>query len=350
MDKLLLQEILGTPSELCVVAPYSGILQSYDIDVDDTSLYCNCGGLDFRYGYIHDYKWNRRYICEMDTISLEGSRDIKNALYEQLGICFKEVLCADKGLAIDLIMNQLSDGKKVICFGDVYFLTYHPQYHKSHGQTTLTIWDYNSTTGNFSVSDRHVTTIPISSYYGPLSMADFERALVCGDNAFDGKETGIIIYDAFDGEKAVFKEPEKKIVEMAQRMLANNDVLTGVNGIKTFGNDVINWKSQWDNKRIKSVYNSAYQHIMGRVGPYISRKVYADYVTQQYKDSELGNLFSDVAGKWHSLSVKFFRNTIDIGKNSLESISALIGEIAEEENEIYELIIDKYGKHYNKRD
>ena len=38
---------------------------------------------------------------------------------------------------------------------------------------------------------------------------------------------------------------------MAYGMLSDNDVLIGVNGIKTFGNDVVKWKSQWDDGRVK---------------------------------------------------------------------------------------------------
>ena len=342
MDKIILQKIFELPSELCFVAPYSGILQSIGIDVDDTFLYCYCGGLDFRYGYIHDHKWTRKYVCDRDTVSVEGSKDIKNAINERFGICFKEVLCDDKELAIELITNQLSDGKKVICFADVFFLTYHPQYHKNHGQTILTIWGYDSETNDFAISDRHVTTIPISSYCGSLNMADFDRALICGENIFDGKKTGIIIYDVSFRERFVFMDTDKQFINMACRMLSDNDVLTGVNGIKTFGNDVIKWKTQWDSGQLKGVFSSAYQHIMGRGGPYISRKVYAEFMSQQYNDSELGNLFFAVAGKWQSLSVKFFRNTIDINKNSLESISGLILEIAETETEIYNLIINKF--------
>ena len=56
----------------------------------------------------------------------------------------------------------------------------------------------------------------------------------------------------------------------------------------------------------------------------------------------LKNDLSAAAGKWHSLSVKFFRNTININKNSLESISRLIHEIAETETEIYNSIINKF--------
>ena len=322
MDKIILQKTFNFPSELCFVAPYSSILQSIGIDVDDTSLYCYCGGLDFRYGYIHDHKWTRKYVCDRDTVSVEGSNDIKNAIKERFGICFKEVLCDDKEIAIDLIMNQLCDGKKVICFVDVFFLTYHPQYHKNHGQTILTIWGYDSETNDFAISDRHVTTIPISSYCGSLNMVDFDKALICGENIFDGKKTGIIIYDDSCEERFVSMETDKQFINMAYGMLSDNDVLIGVNGIKTFGNDVIKWKSQWDDGRLKEVFNSAYQHIMGRGGPYISRKVYAKFMSQQYNDLELDNLFSAAAGKWHSLSVKFFRNTININKNSLESISS----------------------------
>lgn len=43
-------------------------------------VYCYCGGLDFRYGYIHDHKWTRKYVCDRDTVSVEGSNDIKNAM------------------------------------------------------------------------------------------------------------------------------------------------------------------------------------------------------------------------------------------------------------------------------
>lgn len=342
MDKIILQKTFNFPSELCFVAPYSSILQSIGIDVDDTSLYCYCGGLDFRYGYIHDHKWTRKYVCDRDTVSVEGSNDIKNAIKERFGICFKEVLCDDKEIAIDLIMNQLCDGKKVICFVDVFFLTYHPQYHKNHGQTILTIWSYDSETNDFTISDQHVTTIPISSYCGSLNMVDFDKALICGENIFDGKKTGIIIYDDSCEERFVSMETDKQFINMAYGMLSDNDVLIGVNGIKTFGNDVIKWKSQWDDGRLKEVFNSAYQHIMGRGGPYISRKVYAKFMSQQYNDLELDNLFSAAAGKWHSLSVKFFRNTININKNSLESISRLIHEIAETETEIYNSIINKF--------
>ena len=95
MDKIILQKILSSPSELCFVAPYSGILRSLGIDVDDTSLYCYCGGLDFRYGYIHDHKWTRGYICDRDTVSIEGSRDIKNAINEQFGIGSKPISAED---------------------------------------------------------------------------------------------------------------------------------------------------------------------------------------------------------------------------------------------------------------
>ena len=49
---------------------------------------------------------------------------------------------------------------------------------------------------------------------------------------------------------------------------------------------------------LKEVFNSAYQHIMGRGGPYISRKVYAKFMSQQYNDLELDNLFSAAAGKY----------------------------------------------------
>lgn len=342
MDKIILQKILSFPSELCFVAPYSGILQSLGIDIDDTFLYCYCGGLDFRYGYIHDHKWTREYICDRDTVSVEGSKDIKNAINEQFGICFKEVLCENKELAIDLIMNQLNNEKKVICFADVFFITYHPQYHKNHGQTILTILDYESETNNIIVSDRHVTTIPISSYYGSINMTDFHKALICGENVFDGRKTGIILYDDCWDERDISLHIGKQLLNMAFGMLSDNDALMGVKGIKTFGNDVLKWKSQWDDGQLNRVFNSAYQHIMGRGGAYISRKAYAEFILQQCNDSELSNLFFIVAKKWHSLSVKFFRNTIDINKNSLESISALIYEIAEIETEIYNSIKSKF--------
>ena len=341
MDKIILQKILSSPSELCFVAPYSGILQSLGIDVDDTSLYCYCDGLDFRYGYIHDHKWTREYICDKDTVSVEGSKDIKNAINEQFGICFKEVLCENKELAKDLILNQLRDEKKVIYFADAFFITYHPQYHKNHGQTILTILGYDSETNSIIVSDRHITTIPISSYYGPINMTDFDKALICGENIFDGKKTGIIIYDDSCDERVISLDIDKQLLNMASGMLSDNDALTGVKGIKTFGNDVLKWKSQWDDGQLNRVFHSAYQHIMGRGGAYISRKAYAEFILQQCNDSELSNLFSAAAQKWHSLSVKFFRNTIDINKNSLESISELIYKIAEIETEIYNSIKNK---------
>ncbi|WP_407384123.1 BtrH N-terminal domain-containing protein [Ruminococcus sp.] len=344
MDKILSQKTLTSPSELCFVAPYSSILRFLDIDVDDISLYCCCGGLNFRYGYIHEHRWIRDYMCDLDLISLEGSRDISNAIYERFGICFKEVLCDDRETAKKLITNQLSSGKKVVCFADAFFLKYHPQFHKNHGQTILTIWGYDSATNSFVVSDRHVTTIPISSYSGTISLPDFDLALICGENLFDGKTTGIIIYDDSCGERTISMDMDKQFVNMAYRMLSDKDERTGVNGIKTFGNDVIKWKSQWCDDRIKEVFNSAYLHIMGRGGPYISRKVYADFISRQYNDSELGGRFSALAKKWRSLSVKFFRNTLDTNKNSLQNISALIHEIAEIETGIYESIIDEFKK------
>ena len=129
---------------------------------------------------------------------------------------------------------------------------------------------------------------------------------------------------------------------MAYRMLSDNDVLTGISGINTFGNDVLKWKNQWDDSQLKRAFNSAYQHIMGRGGPYISRKTYAEFMLRQYNESDIGDLFSNVSRKWHSLSVKIFRNTIDINKNSLENISELIHGIADEEAEIYNLIINMF--------
>lgn len=341
MSKILLQNTLNSPSELCFVAPYSGILQSLDVDVDESFLYCYCGGVDFKYGYIHDYKWTREYICEQDTISIEGSRDIKNTINESFGINFKEILCENIDYAVELIKYQLMKGKKVICFADVFFLTYHPQYHKKHGQTILTIWDYDSKTNTFIISDRHVTTIPVSSYLGPLNMFDFDRALICGDNVFDGKKTGIIIYDDFISQRLEYINFDERFVKVAREMLSNSDILAGVKGITTFGKDVVKWGDQWAEGQLKEVFNSAYKHIMGRGGPYISRKVYAEFMSQKYNDLAIGDLFSEVAKEWHSLSVKFFRNTIDVKKNSLESISGLIYEIAEAENEIYNFIINK---------
>ena len=342
MDKIILQKISDSPSELCFVAPYSGILQSLDIKVNDTFLYCYCGGLDFRYGYIHDHKWSNKYICDRDTVSIEGSNDIKNAIREQFGICFKEILFEDTEQAINRIMNELSVGKNVICFADAFFLPYHPQYHKNHGQTILTILDYDSEKKDLVILDRHVTTIPVSRYFGPIFIADFEKALICGENVFDGKKTGIITYDDSCGERLFALDIEKQLINMAYRMLSDNDVLTGISGINTFGNDVLKWKGQWDDSQLKWAFNCAYKHIMGRGGPYISRKAYAEFMLRQYNESNIGNLFSTVSRKWHSLSVKFFRNTLDINKNSLENISGLIHGIANEEAEIYNLIINMF--------
>lgn len=344
MGKNIFHNTLSVPSELCFVAPYSCILQSLDIDVDDNFLYFNCGGLDFRYGYIHDNKKTNQYVCDLDSISIEGSNDIKQAINEQFGICFKEVLCENKVLAENLIMTQLSNKKKVICFADAFFLTYHPQYRKNHGQTILMISDYDYESNNIIVSDRHVTTIPISSYYGPIKMSNFDQALICGENIYDGKKTGIIIYDNFYDKRNISLNIDKQLLNMASRMLSSKDALTGINGIRFFSKDVLKWKFQWDNRQLKSVFNSAYQHIMGRGGPYVSRKAYAEFILQQCNNVKLSDLFLNSAKEWHSLGVKFFRNTIDINKNSLETISESIYEISEIETEIYDSILFKMKK------
>lgn len=331
------------PSILCYIAPYCEILKHLDFNIDEERLFVTMGGIDFKYTYIHNNHQVENMVEMRDGISLEGSRDISLEIQHFFGVEFYEIYSNDKNELLTFCRSQIEIDKPIIIFLDVYFLSYHPQYNKIHGQTSVLLYGISEDKNRYYIYDKHVTTIPISVYYGSISSEEIENALIYGWNTFNGKEMGVISYERKNKSNSI--DVLEQLQNMSTRMLDTKYICKGIEGIRYLGKDILRWDILWNEKYLKQVCNEAYVHIVGRGGPYISRLVLVRFLRQERICTDKQNKENDkIVSLWHSLAVGFFKIALRKQWGDLKRMSDIVMEIGLREEDMYYMLLDIYSR------
>ncbi|MGL5576475.1 MAG: DUF4872 domain-containing protein, partial [Sarcina sp.] len=354
-EKLIYKEevyAIKKKTELCYIIPYCEILKKYQYNVSEQYLFGIGEGIGFQYNYIHNNVEVMEYISKYDWISIQGSNDITKSIEKNFGILFYKYFNKNNNETLEFCKSELKAGRVIILFLDVYYLKYHPQYKRLHGQTNVLLLNIDSQKEKMKIYDGHVNTIPVSSYQGDISYNEFLKAIIQNKNEFTSEKSGIVAY------KKIFPKHRiniwDSIEKNAKLMLYSQIDNLGLNGIKSLADEVLKWNIYWEEKDLKEVFRRAYLHITGRGGPAISRKVYGEFLKEYCKDenvdiNSISKIFLELSKKWNSIAIQFFRGSLDREKCNLKKISNELKDIELIERQVF-LKLECIGRENGEKD
>jgi hypothetical protein len=326
-------------SQVCYLGPYLHIINSYGYDISEEYLFGLTQGITFKYSYIHRNKEFDNFISHEDGICIVGSKDNREIISDCYGIKLSNYYEKDRLKVLGFIENEINEGRIVVVYMDVYYLKYHPYYMNKHAQTNLIVYDMDG--DHIFILDKHVTTIPISTYEGTIHKEVFLKAMIIGDNPYNCEEMGIVINRKLHGNVQV--NIAERVYNAALAMVQYPSVNHGVAGIYTFAEEITKWQSRWSEEELAEICRQAYLHIASRGGPAISRKMYAQFLKKYYEGyihiDTIVDGFEECARMWNGISIKFFRGIYKINRNILDSISGKVKEIADMEKELFEKLL-----------
>lgn len=325
------------PQELCYTAPFTFILSTYGLSYSNETVFGLGQGLAFEFFYIRQFRRSKERE-DSDWVSISGSKNIVENLKSVFGIEFIKA-CQDsrKSEAIQLLKKECQIGYMPIVYLDTYYLKYHANYGKHHGQTNVVITGFGK---EIEIIDFHVSSYPLTLYQGTISLSELNKSLIIGENEFIEEKGSVILNRKVDILKSI--DSMESIKKNCQDFLFAPTAFQGVEGIYMFAEEFLLWSS-WDEKKIRLVMQQLYLHITGRGGPAVTRKAYHRFLLEHFSSSsQIYNLAEQLAlsaKEWQLLAGIFFKNFYK-GKTDFEKCHTLIINIAELEKTVFTSLLE----------
>lgn len=286
-------------NDLCGLHSYSVILRENGVDLDDRDLFSLLKLYDFRCYFLENGIQTCRISHATDAFCITGIAPFDEKRINSLSkVCFSKNCCLDDSEAVNIIRDNVRKGHKVIVFADVFYLRYHPLFHRYHTQTQLLICDENES--GIYIADYHLPTSPITVFKGWITKKEFLQALLIGRNNEQAETPGIITYSINDEIKDDPEDIRRAVLENFDSVLCEN-----FNDSFRIGERINRSICEMRGKgNFQKLAISAYAHITGRAGMVLSRKVMSEILDNLGYEA---NEFERIADNWQGIAGAFFR-------------------------------------------
>ena len=261
---------------ICFLACLADLARNMGTDISEEIILGLSTGLQFKTEA--DKKGNLVSASIECANMVDDEKEISRCL-ELFGIRLGVMDMRDVTKGLKLIKEKLACGIPVMVSVDIYYMDYHIEYGKKHGDHDIVVFGIDEQKGLAYIADNYIQTIAGTTFKGAISIGHLLDAMQSGMGT-DGTWAYIIFLES-SGEEAVINKEYicRKIKENAERVadktMQNGNVLKSIRLLSGYFSTIGDWKTDdilcMGLEKISS-------RIVGFAGPAPTRLLYARFL------------------------------------------------------------------------
>lgn len=261
---------------ICFLACLADLARNMGIDISEEIILGLSTGLQFK----AETDKNGHIVAEsVECVNMVTDKEEICRCLELFGIRLQVMQMTDVIKGIKMIKQKLINGIPVMVSVDIYYMDYHIEYGKKHGNHDIVVFGIDEKKGLVYIADNYIQTIAGTTFKGTISIKHLLDAMK-SEMGPEGTWAYIIFLESLGREtvvstKCIYSKIKENAEKITDNKMRNGDVLKSISQLKGY----LSMISHWDKKDILYMeLGELSTRIVGYAGPAPTRLLYAHFL------------------------------------------------------------------------